>query len=100
MFRRISNTFNTIKLCVRVLKKDKELIFFPIMAAISVLALAFIMWSMGLIDIQETQTQSSSLSDFIPEIILLTITITKDFIAPSLSIALKLIIIPVDPNNN
>ena len=26
MFRRISNTFNTIKLCVRVLKKDKELI--------------------------------------------------------------------------
>ena len=36
-----------------------------------VLALAFIMWSMGLIDIQETQTQSSSLSDFIPEIILL-----------------------------
>ena len=58
MFRRISNTFNTIKLCVRVLKKDKELIFFPIMAAISVLALAFIMWSMGLIDIQETQTQT------------------------------------------
>ena len=71
MFRRISNTFNTIKLCFRVLKKDKELIFFPIMAAISVLALAFTMWSMGLIDIQETQTQSSSLSDFIPEIILL-----------------------------
>ncbi|HIB35175.1 MAG TPA: hypothetical protein EYO26_01885, partial [Dehalococcoidia bacterium] len=71
MFRRISNTFNTIKLCVRVLKKDKELIFFPIMAAILVLTVAFIFWSMGLIDIQEQQTQSSSLSDFIPEIILL-----------------------------
>ena len=71
MFSRISNTFNTIKLCVRVLKKDKELIFFPIMAAFSVLALAFVFWSMGLIDIQEEQTGSTSFSDFIPEIILL-----------------------------
>ena len=71
MFSRISNTFNTIKLCVRVLKKDKELIFFPIMAAISVLALAFVFWSMGLIDIQEEQTSGTSFSDFIPEIILL-----------------------------
>ena len=71
MFSRISNTFNTIKLCVRVLKKDKELIFFPIMAAFSVLALAFVFWSMGLIDIQEEQTNSTSFSDFIPEIILL-----------------------------
>jgi len=71
LFSRISNTFNTIKLCVRVLKKDKELIFFPIMAAFSVLALAFVFWSMGLIDIQEEQTNSTSFSDFIPEIILL-----------------------------
>ena len=71
MFSRISNTFNTIKLCFRVLKKDKELIFFPIMAAFSVLALAFVFWSMGLIDIQEEQTSGSSFSDFIPEIILL-----------------------------
>ena len=71
MFSRISNTFNTIKLCVRVLKKDKELIFFPIMAAFSVLALAFVFWAMGLIDIQEEQANSTSFSDFIPEIILL-----------------------------
>ncbi len=71
MFSRISNTFNTIKLCFRVLKKDKELIFFPIMAAFSVLALAFVFWSMGLIDIQEEQTSGTSFSDFIPEIILL-----------------------------
>ena len=71
MFSRISNTFNTIKLCFRVLKKDRELIFFPIMAAFSVLALAFVFWSMGLIDIQEEQTSGSSFSDFIPEIILL-----------------------------
>tara|TARA_B100000029_G_scaffold139372_1_gene134488 strand:- start:2580 stop:3356 length:777 start_codon:yes stop_codon:yes gene_type:complete len=54
-----------------VLKKDKELIFFPIMAAFSVLALAFVFWSMGLIDIQEEQTSGTSFSDFIPEIILL-----------------------------
>jgi len=71
LFSRISNTFNTIKLCFRVLKKDKELIFFPIMAAFSVLALAFVFWSMGLIDIQEEQTSGTSFSDFIPEIILL-----------------------------
>jgi hypothetical protein len=71
-FGRISNTFRMIKSCVEVLKKDKELILFPIMAAFSVLILAFIFWSMGLIDIQEQGTnENTSFAQFIPEIILL-----------------------------
>ena len=39
-FGRISNTFKMIGACVRVLKKDKELILFPVMAAISVILLS------------------------------------------------------------
>ena len=61
-----------IKSCVEVLKKDKELILFPIMAAISVLILAFIFWSMGLIDIQEQgNNENASFAEFVPEIILI-----------------------------
>ena len=41
-FGRISNTFKMIGACVKVLKKDKELILFPVMAAITVLILAFL----------------------------------------------------------
>ena len=70
-FGRISNTFKMIGSCVRVLKKDKELILFPVMAAISVIILAFLFWSMGLIDIQETNQETAALSDFIPELILI-----------------------------
>ena len=71
-FGRISNTFRMIKSCVSVLKKDKELILFPIMAAISVLILAFIFWSMGLIDIQEQgNNENASFAEFVPEIILI-----------------------------
>ena len=71
-FGRISNTFRMIKSCVAVLKKDKELILFPIMAAISVLILAFIFWSMGLIDIQEQgNKENASFAEFVPEIILI-----------------------------
>ncbi|GIS29683.1 MAG: hypothetical protein Ct9H90mP2_10020 [Dehalococcoidia bacterium] len=36
-FGNISNTIQLMKSCVKVLRKDRELIFFPIMAAIFVL---------------------------------------------------------------
>ena len=70
-FGRISNTFKMIGACVKVLKKDKELILFPVMAAITVLIMAFLFWSMGLIDIQETNQETASFADFVPELILI-----------------------------
>lgn len=42
---RISNTFKMMKSCIDVLKKDKELILFPIFAAISVTLLFFLIIS-------------------------------------------------------
>ena len=35
-FNRVSNTFKMMKSCLDVLKKDRELILFPVFAAISV----------------------------------------------------------------
>lgn len=49
-FGRISNTFKMIKSCADVLKKDKELIFFPIFAAISVGLLFLIISTTGALD--------------------------------------------------
>jgi len=49
-FGRISNTFKMIKSCMDVLKKDKELIFFPIFAAISVGLLILIISTTGALD--------------------------------------------------
>ncbi|MQG04128.1 MAG: hypothetical protein FI674_00040 [SAR202 cluster bacterium] len=49
-FGRISNTFKMIKSCMDVLKKDKELIFFPIFAALSVGLLILIISTTGALD--------------------------------------------------
>ncbi|MDC0960782.1 DUF6159 family protein [Dehalococcoidia bacterium] len=49
----ISNTFKMMKSCLDVLKKDKELILFPIFAAISVIALLGIMITSGAINIDQ-----------------------------------------------
>ena len=49
-FGRISNTFKMIKSCMDVLKKDKELIFFPIFAAISIGLLILIISTTGALD--------------------------------------------------
>ena len=49
-FNRISNTFKMIKSCADVLKKDKELLFFPFFTAISVGLLLLIMYSGGYLD--------------------------------------------------
>ena len=46
-FGNISNTIHLMKSCVTVLKKDKELVLFPIMAAICVIVLLGIIFSIG-----------------------------------------------------
>jgi len=44
-FGNISNTIQLMKSCVKVLRKDRELILFPIMAAIFVLLLLGLIYS-------------------------------------------------------
>ena len=49
-FNRISNTFKMMKSCLDVLKKDRELLFFPLFTAISVGLLLLVMYSGGYLD--------------------------------------------------
>ncbi|MAU55800.1 MAG: hypothetical protein CL899_02510, partial [Dehalococcoidia bacterium] len=65
-FGNISNTLRMMKSCVSVLKKDKELILFPIFSAISIILLLVIMGSSGLLPLGEEQEIS-----MIPLIILI-----------------------------
>ena len=60
-FGSISNTIQLMKSCVRVLKKDKELILFPIMAAIFVLSLLGLILSTGSINLSETNEEQQSI---------------------------------------
>jgi len=65
-FGNISNTLRMMKSCVSVLKKDKELILFPIFSAISIILLLVIMGASGLLPLGEEQEIS-----MIPFIILI-----------------------------
>ena len=49
-FNRVSNTFKMMKSCLDVLKKDRELILFPVFAAISVAIFVLIMSAGGYLD--------------------------------------------------
>jgi len=60
-FGSISNTIQLMKSCVRVLKKDKELILFPIMAAIFVLSLLGLILATGSINLSETNEEQQSI---------------------------------------
>ncbi len=60
-FGSISNTIKLMKSCVRVLKKDKELILFPIMAAIFVISLLGFILGTGSIDLSETNDNQQSI---------------------------------------
>ena len=60
-FNRISNTFKMIKSCTEVLKKDKELLFFPFFTAISVGLLLLIMYSGGYLDNLDSEQGGSPL---------------------------------------
>ena len=60
-FGNISNTIQLMKSCVNVLKKDKELILFPIMAAIFVIALLGLIYSTGSIDLSGANEEEMSI---------------------------------------
>jgi len=70
-FGNISNTIHMMKSCVNVLKKDKELIFFPIMAAIFIIILLAVTSSMGLLEL----VQSDNTAQENPPIFLLAVLI-------------------------
>tara|TARA_Y100001970_G_scaffold1372_1_gene1618 strand:+ start:15576 stop:16424 length:849 start_codon:yes stop_codon:yes gene_type:complete len=60
-FGNISNTIQLMKSCVKVLKKDKELILFPIMAAIFVIVLLGLIYSTGSIDLSAANEEEMSI---------------------------------------
>jgi len=70
-FGNISNTIDMMKSCVNVLKKDKELVFFPIMAAIFIIILLAVTSSMGLLEL----VQSDNTAQENPPIFLLAVLI-------------------------
>ena len=63
-FNRVSNTFKMMKSCLDVLKKDRELILFPVFAAISVGLFVLIMSAGGYLDNLDTE-QGGSLTPII-----------------------------------
>ncbi len=60
-FGNISNTIQLMKSCVNILKKDKELILFPIMAAIFVIALLGLIYSTGSINLSAANEEEMSI---------------------------------------
>jgi len=60
-FGNISNTIQLMKSCVKVLRKDRELILFPIMAAIFVLLLLGLIYSTGSIDFSAANEELQSI---------------------------------------
>ena len=63
-FNRVSNTFKMMKSCLDVLKKDRELILFPVFAAISVAIFVLILSVGGYLDNLDTE-QGGSLAPLI-----------------------------------
>lgn len=63
-FNRVSNTFKMMKSCLDVLKKDRELILFPVFAAISVAIFVLILSAGGYLDNLDTE-QGGSLAPLI-----------------------------------
>jgi len=60
-FGNISNTIQLMKSCVKILKKDRELILFPIMAAIFVIALLGIIYTTGSINFSADNEEEMSI---------------------------------------
>ena len=60
-FGNISNTIHLMKSCVKVLKKDKELVLFPILAALFVIILLGVIFSMGGISLSDNQDEQGSI---------------------------------------
>ena len=60
-FGNISNTIHLMKSCVKVLKKDKELVLFPILTALFVIILLGVIFSMGGISLSDNQDEQGSI---------------------------------------
>ena len=64
-FGSISNTIDLMKSCVRVLKKDKELILFPILAAFFVILFVWIIFTFVGLDMSALTSNDNQTEEFI-----------------------------------
>ena len=78
-FGSISNTIELMKSCIRVLKKDKELILFPILAAIFVILFVWIIFTFVGLDISALTAEDNQ-SEEMPVIPLLILLFGANFI--------------------
>lgn len=78
-FGSISNTIELMKSCIRVLKKDKELILFPVLAAIFVILFVWIIFTFVGLDMSAL-TADDNQSEEMPVIPLLILLFGANFI--------------------
>ena len=78
-FGSISNTIDLMKSCIRVLKKDKELILFPILATIFVLLFVWIIFTFVGLDMSALTAEDNQ-SEEMPVIPLLILLFGANFI--------------------
>lgn len=78
-FGSISNTIELMKSCIRVLKKDKELILFPILAAIFVILFVWIIFTFVGLDMSALTAEDNQ-SEEMPVIPLLILLFGANFI--------------------
>ena len=78
-FGSISNTIELMKSCVRVLKKDKELILFPVLAAIFVILFVWIIFTFVGLDMSALTAEDNQ-SEEMPIIPLLILLFGANFI--------------------
>ena len=78
-FGSISNTIELMKSCIRVLKKDKELILFPILAAICVILFVWIIFTFVGLDMSALTAEDNQ-SEEMPVIPLLILLFGANFI--------------------
>ncbi|PZC41500.1 MAG: hypothetical protein DK302_001871 [Chloroflexi bacterium] len=64
-FGNISNTILMMKASANVLKKDKELIFFPLLAAASIAVFLALMWSFGVIGLDNTEEEGRPIAVYV-----------------------------------
>ena len=78
-FGSISNTIDLMKSCIRVLKKDKELLLFPILAAIFVILFVWIIFTFVGLDMSAL-TSNDNQTEEIPIVPLLILVFGANFI--------------------
>lgn len=79
LFGSISNTIDLMKSCIRVLKKDKELILFPILAVFFVILFVWIIFTFVGLDISAL-TSNDNQTEEIPIVPLLVLVFGANFI--------------------